>query len=80
MALLMNHRDKNSIEGKIGRNLTSLRVAKGESASGLAAASGVAEERIRWAEDGLLRLSPEELLAICDVLDVTPSQLIDEEE
>lgn len=29
------------------------------------------------AERGLLRLAPEELLALCDALDVRPSQLME---
>ncbi|NHN87020.1 helix-turn-helix domain-containing protein [Acetobacter musti] len=69
---------KTKPEEKIGRSLARLRVARAESISGLALASGVAEDRLMSAETGALRLTPEEIIAICKALDVKPSQLMGE--
>lgn len=73
---MIQNGEEESIEQKIGRNLANLRAMRRESTSSLAEASGITEKRIVLAERGLLRLTPEELIALCDALDVMLSQLM----
>ncbi|NHN93818.1 helix-turn-helix domain-containing protein [Acetobacter sicerae] len=62
---------------KIGQNLIRIREEKGVSVVTLAKAIATPESRILQFEKGLKRPSPEEMLAICKVLNVNISQLLD---
>ncbi|NHN86830.1 helix-turn-helix domain-containing protein [Acetobacter musti] len=72
----MMRNSKSSAEHIIGNNLSRIRRENGIALSELAAAIDISYDRIAQAEAGRVRLSPEELIAISQFLNIKLSQLL----